>query len=363
MPSSGRSSSKCSKPGALSTDALAGGEALLERGTGALGHGQDVDRDVAHAPSLAGVWRTRTRGTVEEVTSALALDADPGLFGPDSITWRVHADPSMALAGLRALLLQAVHPLAMAGVAAAQRLPQGPLGPAVPDRRLRRRHHLRHDAGGAHRRRQGPRHPREAVRRRAGERHAPTGSATPSCCAGCTASRSSRSCRPRCAAACGSPARSRTATTASRRCRPRSSGSTPTTSRAAWTRSRSTSPRCGRSCGVDGRGPPRGAVRAVAADAVAGAARDARPARPGSPSPPPPSRCSRRWARRLYSLPGIPTTDLAATAAGIAFRTGVLVVPQGLRQGPHVRRGQGAAGPDLTPLKPGRRPPRRRSTR
>ena len=42
---------------------------------------------------------------------------DPGLFGPDSVTWRVHADPSMALAGLRALLLQALHPLAMAGVA------------------------------------------------------------------------------------------------------------------------------------------------------------------------------------------------------------------------------------------------------
>ena len=42
---------------------------------------------------------------------------DPGLYGPDSVTWRVHADPTMLLAGLRALLLQAVHPLAMAGVA------------------------------------------------------------------------------------------------------------------------------------------------------------------------------------------------------------------------------------------------------
>jgi len=42
---------------------------------------------------------------------------DPGLFGPDSITWRIHNDPSMALGGLRALLLQALHPLAMAGVA------------------------------------------------------------------------------------------------------------------------------------------------------------------------------------------------------------------------------------------------------
>ena len=40
---------------------------------------------------------------------------DPGLFGPDSVTWRVHGDPSMALAGFRSLLLQAVHPLVMAG--------------------------------------------------------------------------------------------------------------------------------------------------------------------------------------------------------------------------------------------------------
>jgi len=31
------------------------------------------------------------------------------------MTWQVHGDPAMLLAGLRALLLQAVHPLAMAG--------------------------------------------------------------------------------------------------------------------------------------------------------------------------------------------------------------------------------------------------------
>ncbi len=42
---------------------------------------------------------------------------DVGLYGPDSVTWQVNGDPAMALAGLRALLLQAVHPLAMAGVA------------------------------------------------------------------------------------------------------------------------------------------------------------------------------------------------------------------------------------------------------
>jgi uncharacterized protein (DUF2236 family) len=42
---------------------------------------------------------------------------DLGLFGPESVTWRIHADPSMLIGGLRALLVQALHPLAMAGVA------------------------------------------------------------------------------------------------------------------------------------------------------------------------------------------------------------------------------------------------------
>ena len=45
----------------------------------------------------------------------MLIDPDPGLFGPDSITWRIHADPSMLLGGFRALMLQAVHPLVMAG--------------------------------------------------------------------------------------------------------------------------------------------------------------------------------------------------------------------------------------------------------
>ena len=42
---------------------------------------------------------------------------DVGLFGPDSVTWRIHADPVMGIGGLRALHLQALHPLAMAGIA------------------------------------------------------------------------------------------------------------------------------------------------------------------------------------------------------------------------------------------------------
>ncbi|MEN3359303.1 MAG: hypothetical protein V7637_3285 [Mycobacteriales bacterium] len=41
---------------------------------------------------------------------------DLGYFGPHSVTWRLHADPVLWVGGLRALFLQALHPLAMAGV-------------------------------------------------------------------------------------------------------------------------------------------------------------------------------------------------------------------------------------------------------
>ena len=43
--------------------------------------------------------------------------ADAGLFGPRSLVWRVHRDRSFPLAGMRSLMVQALHPLAMAGVA------------------------------------------------------------------------------------------------------------------------------------------------------------------------------------------------------------------------------------------------------
>ena len=42
--------------------------------------------------------------------------ADEGFFGPGSVTWRLSTDLSSPVAGLRALLMQALHPLAMAGV-------------------------------------------------------------------------------------------------------------------------------------------------------------------------------------------------------------------------------------------------------
>jgi uncharacterized protein (DUF2236 family) len=68
------------------------------------------------------------RGTAEDTARLVERSAaayasavpvtpeDDGFFGPASVTWRVSADLSAPVAGLRSLLLQALHPLAMAGV-------------------------------------------------------------------------------------------------------------------------------------------------------------------------------------------------------------------------------------------------------
>jgi uncharacterized protein (DUF2236 family) len=55
---------------------------------------------------------------VHETGIARATDEKPdtGLFGPDSISWRVHAEPILWIAALRALFLQMLHPRAIAGV-------------------------------------------------------------------------------------------------------------------------------------------------------------------------------------------------------------------------------------------------------
>ena len=45
------------------------------------------------------------------------IDSDLGLFGPGSVSWKIHDEPILWLAGLRSLYLQALHPRAMAGVA------------------------------------------------------------------------------------------------------------------------------------------------------------------------------------------------------------------------------------------------------
>jgi uncharacterized protein (DUF2236 family) len=60
-------------------------------------------------------------GLIERAAAAFAAaipdePADDGYFGPGSVTWRLAANLSGPAAGLRSLLVQALHPLAMAGV-------------------------------------------------------------------------------------------------------------------------------------------------------------------------------------------------------------------------------------------------------
>ena len=45
------------------------------------------------------------------------MSDDVGLFGPGSVTWKLHREPILILGGLRSLYLQALHPRAVAGVA------------------------------------------------------------------------------------------------------------------------------------------------------------------------------------------------------------------------------------------------------
>jgi uncharacterized protein (DUF2236 family) len=51
-----------------------------------------------------------------------------GLFGPQTVSWRVIGHPASLVGGMRALLIQALHPLAMAGVAQHSNYLEDPMG-------------------------------------------------------------------------------------------------------------------------------------------------------------------------------------------------------------------------------------------
>jgi uncharacterized protein (DUF2236 family) len=78
---------------------------------------------------VGGAVRGLILGEGEGGLSAFAEPlGDPGLLGPDSVAWRMHADIAGLIGGLRALLLQTMHPLAMAGVAEHSDYRQDPWG-------------------------------------------------------------------------------------------------------------------------------------------------------------------------------------------------------------------------------------------
>lgn len=56
------------------------------------------------------------------------MPVDVGILGPGTVTWQLHADPAMWVAGISSLYLQALHPRAVAGVVQNSNFREDPLG-------------------------------------------------------------------------------------------------------------------------------------------------------------------------------------------------------------------------------------------
>ena len=260
---------------------------------------------------------------------------DPGLYGPQSVTWRVHADPSMALAGLRALLLQAVHPLAMSGVAQHSDFRQDPWG-----RLFRTAEYVGVTTYGTTAEAQRAGAKVRGIHRKLAGIEPETGTAyrvdDPELLrwVHCVEVESFLSTAVRCGLRLSSADRDRYY--AEQLTNAELVGLDPATvpssvgQMAAYFRD--VQPQ------LRGTAGAREAARFVLWPPMSTKVQLGTPARPAwvalataafAMLP--------RWARRLYSLPGLPTTDVAATAAGLAFRSGLLVVPDALRAGPHLK--------------------------
>jgi uncharacterized protein (DUF2236 family) len=282
-------------------------------------------------------WHAR-EVTAQPVSPAAGPDADPGLFGPDSVTWRVHADPSMALAGLRALLLQALHPLAMAGVAQHSDFRADPWG-----RLFRTAEYVGVTTYGTTLEAQRAAARVRGIHRRYGGVEPESGTAyrvdDPDLLlwVHCCEVASFLSTAVRCGLRLSRPDQDRYYA------EQRVSGElvgiacddvpSSVAEMAAYFRDVQPALRATEEA--------RRTVRFVLWPPMPALLRLGTPARPvwtGLATAA--FAMLPRWARRHYAMPGLPTTDVAATAAGIAFRTGLLAVPERLRHGPHLKKAQ-----------------------
>jgi uncharacterized protein (DUF2236 family) len=269
-----------------------------------------------------------------------AQDApDPGLYGPDSVTWRVHADPAMALAGLRALFLQALHPLAMAGVAQHSGFRTDPWG-----RLFRTAEYVGVTTYGT---------TEEANRAAARVRgiHRKLGGIEPE------SGRPYRVDDPHLLLWVHCVEVESFLTTAVR--------SGLRLSRAEQDAYYAEQQISARLVGLSSAPASRAEIAEYFASMrpELRVTADARAAARFVLLPPMPTKVALaparpawialagtafammpRWARRLYRLPGLPTTDLGATAAGLALRTGLLALPDGLRHGPHLKDARARLG-------------------
>jgi uncharacterized protein (DUF2236 family) len=269
---------------------------------------------------------------------------DPGLYGPDSVTWRVHADPSMALAGLRALFLQAVHPLAMAGVAEHSDFRADPWG-----RLFRTADYVGVTTYGTHLQAERAGAKVRGIHRRLSG--VETESGTPYrvddpallLWVHCVEVESFLSTAVRCGLQVSRADRDRYYAEQTRGSAlvgldpeqvPGSVAEMAAYFRRMQPELRVTAA-ARRTAGFI-LWPPMPALVALGTPARAGWVALATAAFSMLP----------RWARRLYRMPGLPLTDAAATAAGLAFRSGLLVVPERLRHGPELKNAKTRIGLD-----------------
>jgi len=78
---------------------------------------EPADGVAAGQPSGA-LPRTGIRSGFTPLESLDRETPEPGYFGPDSVSWRVHHDPASILGGIRALAFQSLHPDVMLGFSA-----------------------------------------------------------------------------------------------------------------------------------------------------------------------------------------------------------------------------------------------------
>ena len=79
---------------------------------------------------VAAGFRTLLSGEPDgrpEWVAAIASGGDAGLFGPGSAAWTVHGDLATLVGGVRALMMQTLHPGALAGVEGHSRYQDDPL--------------------------------------------------------------------------------------------------------------------------------------------------------------------------------------------------------------------------------------------
>lgn len=270
-----------------------------------------------------------------------SMKGDPGLFGPASVTWRVHGDPVLWVAGLRALYLQALHPLAVRGVYQHSDFGDDPWG-----RLLRTADYVGTTTFGT-------RDEAEQVAARVRAIHRALAGSDP---------RSGRSFRLddpellrwiHCCevdsflttvqrAGAGVPAADADRYLAEQRIAAQLIGLDPDTvpsntaeMKAYFDRLRpelSATPDAWRALRfvLVPPMPARFAPARPAWFAIAGLAVALLP----------------RWARRMYGLPGLPTTDLAASAGIAGFRAAIQLLPADRREGPHLRAARERLGDD-----------------